>query len=250
MIIPNLLVNELRKIWLQPLVWVMLGLMFIIMALLFLVLLNNFYAEVQVKYAGIPNAPGVTDTVLSPIYLWSAIIGALTMPLFAMRILTEEKVRRQFVLLSSSPVSCRAIVLSKMLGLFSFVLAFAALNLIFPASIAPFVNLDWGKVLAGVLGIILFQMSYASVCLWLAACTQNLVFAVLSGLGALFLLFVLYMSGASTNSESALFIYLSNFSHFLPFLAGLISSKDILYFLIVAALFSGLAVIRLRFKRI
>ena len=40
---------EIRRIWLQPFVWIILGSIFFILALMFLVLLNNFYAEVQVK---------------------------------------------------------------------------------------------------------------------------------------------------------------------------------------------------------
>lgn len=248
MIIATMTINEMRRIWLQPLVWVILGITFIIMALLFLVLLNNFYAVTQVKFAGLTNAPGVTDSVLSPMLFWSAIIGALMMPLFAMRVLTEEKIRHQYALLSSAPVSCRAIVSSKMLALLSVIFAFAMLNFVFPASIAKFVDLDWGKILAAMLGVILFQCSYAAICLWLAACTRNLIFAVLSSLGALFFLFVLFISGASAEGSS-LFTYLSNFSHFLPPLSGLLTSQDVFYFVITTAMFISLAVIRLRFKR-
>ena len=248
MLIATITANEIRRIWLQPLVWVMLGVTFIIMALLFLVLLNNFYAEVQVKFAGLANAPGVTDSVISPMFFWAAIIGALMMPLFAMRVLTEERIRQQFVLLSSAAVSYRVITVSKMLALLSVIFAFTLLCAIFPLSIIQFVALDWGKIIAALIGMVLFQCSFAAVCLWLASTTSNLVFSVLSSLGALFLLFVLYISGASAE-DSSLFTYLSNFSHFIPTLSGLVASQDIFYFIITSALFVGLTVIRLRFKR-
>ena len=248
MLITTITVNEIRRIWLQPLVWVVLGITFIIMTLLFLVLLNNFYAEVQVKFAGLANAPGVTDTVLSPMFFWAAIIGALMIPVFAMRVLTEERVRQQFVLLSSASVSCRVIVISKMLALISIIFAFALLCTIFPLSIAKFVDLDWGKVFAAIIGMMLFQCSFAAICIWLAASTNNLIFSILSGLGALFLLFVLYIAGASAE-DSSLFTYLSSFSHFMPTLSGLVTSQDIFYFVITTVLFVGLAIIRLRFKR-
>ena len=248
MLITTITANEIRRIWLQPLVWVTLGITFFIMALLFLVLLNNFYAEVQIKFTGLANAPGVTDTVLSPMFFWAAIIGALMIPVFAMRVLTEERIRQQFVLLSSAAVSCRAIVIGKMLAIISVIFVFALLCVIFPLSIAKFVDLDWGKIFAAIIGVVLFQCSFAAICLWLAASTRNLIFSILSGLGALFLLFVLYVSGAST-ADSSLFSYLSSFSHFIPTLSGLITSQDIFYFVITSALFIGLAIIRLRFKR-
>ena len=248
MLFTAMTLNEMRRIWMQPLVWIVLGFTFIILALLFLVLLNNFYAEVQVKFAGLPNAPGVTDSVFSPMFFWSAIIGALMMPLFTMRIITEEKVRHQFTLLSSAPVSCRLITSSKMLALISVIAVFAILNLLFPLTILAFVDLDWGKISAAVFGVILFQTSFTAISLWLAACTQNLIFSVLSSFTVLFLLFVLFISGASTE-DSNLFSYLSSFSHLLPSLSGLVTSQDIIYFVVVTVLFLGLTVIRLRFKR-
>lgn len=66
MLTVSILFNELRRIWIQPLVWIILGITFIIIALLFLVLLNNFYLDIQVEFAGLDNAPGVTDSVLYP----------------------------------------------------------------------------------------------------------------------------------------------------------------------------------------
>ena len=248
MLFTAMTLNEMRRIWMQPLVWIALGITFIILALLFLVLLNNFYAETQVKFAGVANAPGVTDSVFSPMFFWSAIIGALMMPLFTMRIITEEKVRHQFTLLSSAPISCRLITSTKMLALISIIIAFAILNLLFPVTIMGFVDLDWGKISAAICGVILFQASFTAISLWLAACTQNLIFSVLSSFTVLFLLFVLFISGASSE-DSSLFSYLSSFSHLLPSLSGLIASQDVIYFVVVTILFLCLTIIRLRFKR-
>ena len=249
MLFAAMTLNEMRRIWMQPLVWIVLGITFVVLALLFLVLLNNFYAEVQVKFAGVANAPGVTDSVFSPMFFWSAIIGSLMMPLFTMRIITEEKIRHQFTLLSSAPISCRLITSSKMLALISIIGMFAILNLVFPATILSFVTLDWGKIMASIFGVILFQTSFTAISLWLAVCTKNLIFSVLSSFTVLFLLFVLFISGASTE-DSGLFSYLSSFSHLLPSLSGLITGQDIIYFVVVTVLFLSLTVIRLRFKRV
>ena len=249
MIALTITLNEIRRIWLQPLVWVVLGITFVVIALLFLVLLNNFYSETQVKFAGLPYAPGVTDAVLYPMLFWSTIIGALMVPIFTLRLVTEEKIRQQHILLSSAPISCRLIVFSKLCALLSVVVAFALLNLIFPATIANYVNLDWGKIISGIVGMIFFQLSFAAACLWIATLTKNLMFTLLSCLGLFVLSFVLFFSGSSESSSSELFLYLSNFSHVLAPLSGLISSQDIFYFALVTILFSALAVISLRFKR-
>lgn len=249
MITFNICLNEIRRIWLQPLVWVVLGITFVVIALLFLVLLNNFYSETQVKYAGLPYAPGVTDAVIYPMLFWSTLIGALMIPIFTLRLITEEKIRQQHILLSSAPVSCRIIIFSKLCALLSVILSFSLLTLAFPATIENFVDLDWGKIFSGIIGMIFFQVSFAAACVWIATLSKSLIFTLLSCLGFFIFSFVLFFSGASESSSSSLFLYLSNFSHVLAPLSGLISSQDIFYFILITLLFSALAVIQLRFKR-
>ena len=211
MITLSISLNEIRRIWLQPLVWVVLGITFVVIALLFLVLLNNFYSETQVKYAGLQFAPGVTDAVIYPMLFWSTLIGALMIPIFTLRVITEEKIRQQHILLSSAPVSCRIIIFSKMIALISVVLAFSLLTLILPATIENFVDLDWGKIVSGIIGMILFQISYAAACVWIATLTKNLMFTLLSCLGLFVFSFVLFFSGSSEGSSSSLFLYFSFF---------------------------------------
>lgn len=239
--------NEIRRLWLQPLVWVILAATFVIITLLFLVSLNLFFTDTQVKYAGLSNAPGVTDTVIAPLLFWSAIIGTMILPIFTLRIMTEEKIRKQYVLLSTAPVSAFSIVAGKALGLFSIIAVFSLLIVSFPALVSYYVLLDWGKIMTGIIGSILFQMSFGLLCIYLASFTQNVIFSVLSNYAALLFLFMLYFSGSAYSSESTLFIYLSNFSHLLPTLTGLLDSQDIFYYLIFSATFFLLTVTRLRF---
>ena len=230
MVTLSIILNEARRIWIQPLVWVVLGLTFIIIALLFLVLLNNFYLDIQVKFAGNENAPGVTDSVFYPLLFWSTIIGALIMPIITLSTVTEEKIRKQDILLTSAAISCSSIIVSKLLAITTVATAFAGLTLIYPVTLNSMVTLDWGKIFAGIVGMLLFQISFASVCLWIATLTQNIMFILLSSLGVLLLSFILFFSATSESSTSELFLYLSSFSHALNALSGLITSRDIIYF--------------------
>jgi len=249
MVATHILFNEMRRIWMQPLVWIVLGLTFVVIALLFLVLLNNFYLDVQVKFAGNDNAPGVTDPVFYPMLFWNAIIGALMMPIFTLRIVTEEKIRRQDTLLTSARIKCTTIIMTKLLAIISVAMGFALLNLIFPLTLSASVNLDWGKIAAGIIGMLLFQTSYAAICIWIATLTQNIMFTLLSCLGVFLLSFILFYSATSEQNSSSLFLYISGFSHLLSPLSGLITSSDIFYFIIVTLLFSALSIIHLRFRR-
>ena len=249
MITLSILSNEIRRIWIQPLVWVVLGITFVIIALFFLVLLNNFYLEVQTKFAGTDNPPGVTDSVFHPMLFWSTIIGALMMPVITLRSITEEKIRKQNVLLNSAAIPCGIIIVAKLLAIISAALAFAMLNLIFPATLNHMVELDWGKIYAGILGMLLFQISFASICVWIATLTQNIMFILLSSLGILLLSFILFFSATSEGSSSELFLYLSSFTHVFTLLTGLVNSMDIIYFIVITLLFTCLSIIHLRYKR-
>ena len=102
------------------------------------------------------------------------------MPIFTLRIITEEKIRRQDILLTSSPIKCTTIIATKLLAIVSVAVAFALLNLIFPLTMSAMVTLDWGKIAAGIVGMLLFQTSYAAVCVWIATLTQNIMFTLLS----------------------------------------------------------------------
>lgn len=239
--------NDIRRIWLQPLVWIILGLTFIVIALLFLVFLSNF-EDIQVKFAGMQQAPGVTDSVFYPTLFWSSIIGALMMPIFTLRIITEEKIRKQHVVLSSAPLEKYKIIIGKTLALLSVIFAFALLNLSFPAVISITTDLDWGKIMAGVIGMIFFQLSYTCVYIWIASLTKNLMFTLLGSFGFFLMSFVLFFSATSQGSSSELFLYLSGFSHMLAPLSGLIASQDLLFYSIGGAGFLVMAVIKLRYS--
>ncbi len=249
MVFTHIFLNEMRRVWMQPPVWIILGLTFVIIALLFLVLLNNFYLDIQVNLAGAENAPGVTDAVFYPMLFWSSIIGALMIPVFTLRVITEEKIRNQDSLLRSAAVHVSSIFTSKLLAIISVALGFALLNLVFPLTISAIVDLDWGKIFCAILGMLLFQTSYAALCVWLATLTQNIIFTLLSCLGVLLLSFILFYSATSEGSSSNLFLYLSGFTHLLAPLSGLITSQDIFYYVTVTMLFSGLSIIHLRFKK-
>ncbi|MEM8845307.1 MAG: hypothetical protein AAGB35_09740 [Pseudomonadota bacterium] len=240
--------NDMRRIWFQPLVWIVLGLTFIVVALLFLVFLSNFINDIQVRFSGSEQAPGVTDSVFYPTLFWSSIIGALMMPIFTLRIITEEKIRKQHVLISSSPLAKYKIITGKTIALLSVIVVFALMNLSFPATISLTTNLDWGKIWAGVVGMIFFQFSYTCVYVWIASLSQNIMFTLLGCFGFFLLSFVLFFSATSQGSTSELFLYVSGFSHMLAPLSGLITSQDIFFYIIGGITFLSLAIVKLRYS--
>ncbi|WP_006787385.1 ABC transporter permease [Thiorhodospira sibirica] len=237
--------NELRRMFYSPLAWFILAMLLLIEGLLFLVFIETFLTQVQPRFAGIDGAPGVTDSVISPLFLWAGVLMLGVMPLLTMRLFSEERARQTLVLLRSAPLSTTQMVLGKFFGLLGFILAMLALILLMPLALAPFTSLDWGKLLSGALGLFLLSASFGAAGLYLSTLTAQPTIAAVSSFGLLLFLVVLYLSGSSPGTASELFVYLSHFGHFIAFLEGLFDTRHLSYYLLFIAAFLILAVRRL-----
>lgn len=224
--------NEWRRMFLSPLAWSILAVVQFILAWIFLLGLNEYLSLIQPQIAGMEDPPGISDTVVSALYLWAGIIMLAVMPLMTMRQLAEERMNQTLTLLTSSPLSNTQIVLGKYLGLLLFILLMVGMMTLMPVALALGMQLDWGRLGAAVLGLVLLLGSFAAAGLFLSALTRQPVIAAVTTFGLLLFLAVLYLSGLSQGIGSELFVYLSHFSHFLPFQQGMFDSSDLAYYLL------------------
>jgi ABC-2 type transport system permease protein len=240
---------EYRRLFLSPLAWTLIAGLQFILALLFLVFLENFITELQPKLAVIADAPGATDTVIAPMLIWAGILWLAVIPLLTMRSFSEERLYQRQALLMSAPLSLTEIVLGKYLGLLLFLITALLPVLLTSASLSLGTSLDWGKLGAGFLGLFLMLASFSAAGLFLSTLSRQPAMAAGLTYGLLALLFVFYVSGKAQGSESALFIYLSHFGHFLSLNSGRVHSSDVLYFLLFTAGFIILTIQRLDSER-
>ena len=224
--------TEFRRLFNSPLAWSILAVLQFVLGMIFLVLVQEFIEVIQPETIGMENAPGVTDTVVAALYLWSGIIMLAVMPILTMRTFAEERMNGTFTLLRSSPISVTDIVLGKYLGLMLFIVLMVLIISLMPASLQLGTSLDLGKIAASILGLILLLASFAAAGLFISSLTNQPVIAAISSFGLLLFLVVLYISGKSQTNGSELFVYLSHFGHFLSFLQGLFQSGDLMYYLL------------------
>lgn len=236
---------EFRRMFYTPLAWVILAIVQFILALIFLNLLQNYIDTIKPQLAGIPGTPGVTQLVISPLFMWSGIIMLAVSPLMTMRSLSEEFQTHTLALLTSSPVSVTEIVLGKYLGIIGFMLLMIAMVTLMPLSLSLGTHLDWGRIAAAALGLFLLLASFAAAGLYISSLTDQPTLAAVGTFGLLLFLVVLYISGTAQNTASQLFIYLSQFSHFLSFLRGNVRSSAVAYYLLFILTFLTLTVRKL-----
>ncbi|MDG4555452.1 MAG: ABC transporter permease subunit [Candidatus Competibacter sp.] len=236
--------RELRGLFLSPLAWTLLAVVQGLLAWIFLILVGDF-RNLQGRLALLDNAPGVTDLVAAPLFRVAAWVLLLLTPLLTMRLLSEERRTGTLDLLLSAPVGSTAIVLGKYLGVVLFLSGLIVLVALMPLTLAAGAPLDSGKLLAGVLGLILLAGSFTAAGLYLSALTIQPALAAMATFGLLLLLWVVDMAGAGQKALGSLFAYLSLSRHYDALLLGLFDSADVAYYLLFIAAFLGLTIRRL-----
>jgi ABC-2 type transport system permease protein len=185
--------------------------------------------------------------VAVPLFGIAALVLLMATPLLSMRLIAGERRDRTLTFLFSAPLSLTEIVLGKFLGLLAFLAAVAALPALMALSLYAGGALDFGLVLANLLGLLLLAAAFAALGLFLSSLTSSPTLAGISSLGAFLGLWVVNM--AVTDPNSALHT-LSLLKHFESFNRGLVDSADMAYFLVFTATFLAFTVRRLDNQRL
>lgn len=225
----------------SPLAWVVLAVLQIIFGYFFLVRLNEFL-EIQPQLAQIPNPPGITELIMLPVFGAAVIVLLLIVPLLTMRQIAEERRNQTLTFLFSAPVSITQIVLGKFLGLFTFLLIAISLIVLMALTLYSGGRLDLGLLATNVLGLALLCGAFAAVGLYLSSLTNNPTVAAISTFAVLLGLWIINMG---TSAPDSLLHLLSMVKHYESFAKGIIHSGDVVYFVLLIAVFLWLTVRRL-----
>lgn len=238
--------KELRILFASPLAWAVLAFLQIVSALVFLSRLQA-YLDIQMQFAGDPNTPGATETIVTPVFGTAAILMLMVVPLLSMRLVAEERRNQTLTFLISAPVSITQIVLGKMLALVVFLAVPSLLIVLMGLSLLAGGALDWGLLAVNALGLLLMCATFSAIGLYLSCVT---VHPVVAAVGTYAVLLVLWLINAVASDPESLLHQVSIVRHFESFARGVISLPDAAYYGVMTALFAGLAVRRLDGDRI
>lgn len=248
---------ELRNLFYSPVAW------FLILA--FLVQCAWFYTDLLVPLAEVQDmmirnkpgfsgdkasytrilfmtADGVFMNVLRNLYLF--------IPLLTMGLIGKEVQQGTFRLLYSSPVKLRQIVLGKYLAIMIYNMLLVMIVGIFMVSASfSMIEVDYGMLLSASLGFFLLTCAYAAIGTFMSSITTHQIIAAIS---TFLIVFCLSFIG-NVWQKYDLVRDLTYFLH-LPgrtekMLRGLITTKDVVYFLVIVAMFLGFTILRLRAAR-
>ena len=239
--------QELRRLFLSPLAWTILGVVQFVLAWMFLQSVNNFLV-VQSQLLGMGGEYGITELVVMPLLGNTAIVLLLITPLVSMRLITEERRNKTLPLLFSAPVSMTEIVLGKYLGVVTFLVLQLLLVALMPLALLLGGDLDLGMYASGLLGLLLLIGAFAAVGLFLSTLTQHQTVAAVGTFGVL--LFFWLLDWARTGADGGVLPYLSLLNHFEPFLKGVFDTRDAIFHLLFITTFLALSVRRLDMDRV
>lgn len=236
--------TELSILFYSPIAWIIIILFFIQCGLIFTDLLYSQETNQQlgrplsvlskVLFAG---EEGILAKVQQYLFLY---IPILTMGLFSREISSGS-----IKLLLSSPITAVQMVFGKFLSmiLYCFILALILLSFIITGHFS-IIELDIPFVLGGVLGIYLLMCAYAAIGMFMSSLTSYQIVAAISTLAILAGLNYIGTIGQQYDLIRQITYWISISGRADNFVNGLISSKDIIYFLLIICLFLSFTVFK------
>lgn len=235
---------EVRRLTVRPLAWVLLALSLVWLGWNFTLMLGQFLAS-QVQRAALADSPGFVDLVAVPLLGQLAQLAFLVVPLLAMSSLAGERRNGTLPLLFAAGVPASHIVLGKYVAVLLWLVVWIALTLAMPLALAHATTPDWGKLAAATLGITLMLAALAALAVAASAFAPHpaiaAVLALLLGLG----LWTLNLGAQMAGINDGVINWLAMSTHTQDLLRGLVSSADLVWFVLLIALCLTLAARRL-----
>ena len=248
-IIYNIAKTELKVLFYSPVAWLILIIFTFQSAAVFTGIFGNF-VRLQHLHISLQNVTmytyagwgGVFTKVLSYVYLY--------IPLLTMNVVSRELGSGSIKLLYSSPVKNAQIILGKYLSLMIFGLIMVGVLAVWSVfGMVGITHSDVPFILTCLLGIYLLICAYAAIGLFMSSLTSYNIVAAIGTLSILALLNYVGSIGQDIDFIRDITYWLSLYGRSSSFISGLITSEDVLYFVIIICLFLSLSIIRLNANR-
>lgn len=251
--------NELRHLFFSPIAW-FLSIIFLVMCAYFYT--GMMYPMAKATYSMYKNYPQfiywATESLTRAIF-WEPQTGFfpqilphiyLFVPLLTMGIISREFTSGTSRLLYSSPVKLRQIIFGKYL-------AIALYNLVLVSIIGIFIlsgafdikSLDIGPLLSALLGFYLLLCAMTAIGFFMSSLSHYQIIAAIASFTVLFVLSYIGNLWQDYDFIRDLTYFLSIANRTEKMLVGLITTKDIIYYLVIIFLFVSFTLIKLNAGR-
>ncbi len=176
----------------------------------------------------------LNDFVFAHTFRTFGVILLFLVPILTMRLLAEEKKSRTYELLMTAPVTTFDIIASKYISAFTVLFTMLAVTFLYPVMVgwmAPG-SFEWAPLFTGYFGLLLLVGSFAAIGLFCSSLSEDQIIAAAAAFGILMLLWVIEWAASfmSAGWGRETVQYLSILSHLKGFTKGVLSNKDIVFY--------------------
>ena len=190
----------------------------------------SFQAAQQASNPQIAAQLNPQQRVFQPLFSVLAIILLFLVPFITMRLMAEEKRSGTAELLFTYPLTDWAVIAGKFGAALFIYLILLAFTASYPLAFALVIQLDWGVLGTGYLGLVLLGAACLSLGLFASSLTEN---QIVAGVVAFALLLIFWIIGwvqeLGAGNLGKIFQYLSLLDHYENFTKGVIDTRDLVY---------------------
>ena len=241
---------ELSQFFYSPIAWLVLIVFTVQSGIAFV---TNFEDQLFDFESG-RGVRALTETIFNS--TWNGVLTQvreylyLYIPLLTMGLISKEKANGSIKLLFSSPISNAQIIMGKFISML--ILGLILMAVLFVYALYGYFTIDHFDMpyfLSGLLGIYLLTCAYAAIGLFMSTLTSYQVVAVVSTLAVLTVLNLIGNMWSDIPYLRDIAYWLSLKGRITEMLQGLISSVDIIYFLMIIGMFIMLSICKLNNER-
>lgn len=242
--------TELRTLFYSPIAWFLLIVFLIQCGMSYTGLLTNSaliqeYDGLQVKYL----KQITTRVFLQPSGVFPAIMQSLYLyiPLLTMSLISREMGSGTIKLLYSSPIHIWQIVMGKFLAMVVFSLLMVGVIAIYTTSASfHIVNAETGLLATGLLGFFLLMCAYAAIGIFMSTLSTYQIVAAISTFVTIGVLTHIGQHWQRIEFVRDLTYFLSIAGRAQKMTKGLLTTKDVIYFVLIVGLFLSFSISRLK----
>ncbi len=232
--------KELGSYFVSPIAYILLAMFAIIFGFFFWNVVGYFvFMGVESQMRGQMFPMNLNEEVIRPLISNASVISLFLIPMITMRLFAEEKRTGTIELLATSPIRDGEVILGKWLAsliLYAGMLLLTAINLLW---LFKYGNPDWKPLAVAYLGLLLQAGALLAIGTFISTLTRNQIIAGAATFGVCLLLWVLeWVSGYESATWARVLAYLSVLTHFESLAKGLLSTKDVVYY--ITAIYLGL----------
>ena len=230
--------RELKSYFTSPIAYVVLTIFIFLTSLVF-----NFFVGLMVESAG-PRAMQAAQTgrppepldmpgvIVQNSFNWVSFILMLILPMITMALFSKEKERGTIELLLTAPVTDLQVVLGKFLAACTFYLILIGTTLLHLVVLFTFSEPAKGPIFSAYLGIVLYGFALLAIGMFISTLTESQIVSVILTFTVIMLLWLVdaFTRGSSSGLAKAA-SYLSILEHLNDFLAGVVSTSHIIFYL-------------------